>query len=264
MANTAPPAAHQLVYAAPDSDYHSGRDAHDAAMRALLASTWQVMDQVQRPPPTMNDILGAYRAKGDGDREMLLALLNAKTAEENRVAAITALHRTLLDLYNGPGVSPAESAPRVRTESQCAFPSPPSSSYHQSPLVDTQGPRPRRRKSSSPSAYSSEDSLSPQPRKRHRSRSPLSRDRRVRVSYEHAPSLESSFPPSPYSSASSQSSIGSPRSRESMTIGALLTPAHEKDIDMDDRRLSAERTVPRGASPRLARRDRENTLSHRA
>ena len=100
MANTAPPAAHQLVYAAPDSDYHSGRDAHDAAMRALLASTWQVMDQVQvcfypgppppfanlspqRPPPTMNDILGAYRAKGDGDREMLLALLNAKTAEEN-------------------------------------------------------------------------------------------------------------------------------------------------------------------------------------
>lgn len=31
----------------------------------------------------MNDILGAYRAKGDGDREMLLALLNAKAAEEN-------------------------------------------------------------------------------------------------------------------------------------------------------------------------------------
>ena len=95
-------------------------------------------------------------------------------------------------------------------------------------------------------------------------RAPLPRDRRVRVAYEHAPSLESSFPPSPYSSASSQSSIGSPRSRESMTIGALLTPAHEKDIDMDDRRLSAERTVPRGASPRLARRERENTLSHRA
>lgn len=40
----------------------------------------------------MNDILGAYRAKGDGDREMLLALLNAKTAEEN-VRAPPPAHR---------------------------------------------------------------------------------------------------------------------------------------------------------------------------
>ena len=43
----------------------------------------------------MNDILGAYRAKGDGDREMLLALLNAKTAEENvsrYISSILSVH----------------------------------------------------------------------------------------------------------------------------------------------------------------------------
>ena len=219
----------------------------------------------------MNDILGAYKSKGDGDREMLLALLNAKAAEENvsihrsvlrahidtsrqRVAAITTLHRTLLDLYNGTGLPPTDVAESA--ERHCVFPSPPSSSYQHSPTMAAQVSRPRRRKSASPSsAYSSEGSMSPNPRKRHRSRSPAPRERRSRPHYDslNVPALEpSSFPPSPYSS-SSQSSIGSPRSRESMTIGALLTPL-EKDIDMDDRRLS---------SPRI-RRDTETSLSHRA
>jgi hypothetical protein len=31
----------------------------------------------------MHEILAAYTAKGDGDREMLFALLNAKAAEDN-------------------------------------------------------------------------------------------------------------------------------------------------------------------------------------
>ena len=31
----------------------------------------------------MHEILAAYTAKGDGDRDMLFALLNAKTAEDN-------------------------------------------------------------------------------------------------------------------------------------------------------------------------------------
>ncbi|EEB87084.1 hypothetical protein MPER_15722, partial [Moniliophthora perniciosa FA553] len=41
------------------------------------------------PPPTLREILTAYRTKGDGDREMLLAMLNAKTAEDQRLAQNT-------------------------------------------------------------------------------------------------------------------------------------------------------------------------------
>lgn len=37
----------------------------------------------QRPSPTMHEILAAYTAKGDGDRDMLFTLLNAKAAEDN-------------------------------------------------------------------------------------------------------------------------------------------------------------------------------------
>jgi hypothetical protein len=36
----------------------------------------------QAPPPTLRDILGAYKARGDGDRDMLIAMLNAKSAED--------------------------------------------------------------------------------------------------------------------------------------------------------------------------------------
>lgn len=50
MATTAQP-AHSLVAAAPyDADYPA-HPAPDAPMRALLASTWQVMDQVQVRTP---------------------------------------------------------------------------------------------------------------------------------------------------------------------------------------------------------------------
>lgn len=146
-----------------------------------------------------------------------------------------------------------EAGDHDNVEGRCVFPSPPSSSYHQSPVIHTQTHRPRRRKSASPSStYSSEDSLASHSRKRHRSRSPAPRERRPHPQYDSlaVPAQDASFPPSPYSSASSQSSIGSPRSRESMTIGALLTPL-EKDVEMDDRRLSSERTSPR------TRRERE-------
>ena len=34
------------------------------------------------PPPTLREILGAYRSRGDGDREMLMAMLHAKSAED--------------------------------------------------------------------------------------------------------------------------------------------------------------------------------------
>jgi len=46
-----------------------------------------VLISQQPPPPSLREILGAYKAKGDGDRDMLLAMLNAKSAEDQvRVA----------------------------------------------------------------------------------------------------------------------------------------------------------------------------------
>jgi hypothetical protein len=34
------------------------------------------------PPPTLRDILQSYKRGGDGDRELLLSMLNAKAAED--------------------------------------------------------------------------------------------------------------------------------------------------------------------------------------
>lgn len=36
----------------------------------------------QTPPPTLREVLGAYNSRGDGDRDMLIAMLNAKSAED--------------------------------------------------------------------------------------------------------------------------------------------------------------------------------------
>ncbi|KAI0275107.1 hypothetical protein BC834DRAFT_946937 [Gloeopeniophorella convolvens] len=65
--------------------------------KSLLASTWQVLDQP--PPPSLREILGAYRSRGDGDREMLMAMLNAKSAEDQRIASVASLHRSMLEYY---------------------------------------------------------------------------------------------------------------------------------------------------------------------
>ena len=76
----------------------------------------------QPQPPSVREILGAYRMKGEGDREMLLAILQAKTAEDQvrlattyllsstllfhvllqRIAATTKLHQTLLQFNCAP------------------------------------------------------------------------------------------------------------------------------------------------------------------
>jgi len=48
---------------------------------------------------TQKDILGAYKQNGDGDREMLIAMLNAKAAEDQRLANTAALHRSVLEFY---------------------------------------------------------------------------------------------------------------------------------------------------------------------
>lgn len=50
---------------------------------------------LQQPPPSLREILGAYRSKGDGDRDMLIAMLNAKSAEDQVgvVLPLDSLHR---------------------------------------------------------------------------------------------------------------------------------------------------------------------------
>ncbi|KAJ8084319.1 hypothetical protein AAF712_001124 [Marasmius tenuissimus] len=74
------------------------------------------------PPPSLRDILTAYRTKGDGDREMLLAMLNAKSAEDNRLAQTASLQRTLLEVYNQP-LPPIESVSRKRPRESSPPPS---------------------------------------------------------------------------------------------------------------------------------------------
>lgn len=199
----------------------------------------------------MHEILAAYTAKGDGDRDMLFALLNAKTAEDNvshrprfnafrsaadlctqRMAADRNLRRTLLELYRTqPQSSTSAYSGQQHMLPQYPLPSPPTSLYQQSPTVHTQSPVPRRRGSSTSSRSSDENLASPPLRKRRRSRSPHRSDYadyRSRALYDRtAPSQHdtaAAFPASPYSSqSSSHHSGGSPRSREAMTIGSLLS-----------------------------------------
>ncbi|PIL29642.1 hypothetical protein GSI_08279 [Ganoderma sinense ZZ0214-1] len=63
----------------------------DSNMRTILSSSWRVLEQP--PPPTLREILEAYKAKGDGDREMLLAMLNAKSSED-QVGSLSRIHST--------------------------------------------------------------------------------------------------------------------------------------------------------------------------
>lgn len=55
---------------------------------------------LQTPPPSVREILSAYNSKGEGDREMLIALLNAKSAEDQRLAAVAAMHQTVLQMQH--------------------------------------------------------------------------------------------------------------------------------------------------------------------
>ena len=68
-----------MALSAPSLDNDSPA-CYDPALRSLLASTWHILQQP--PPPSLREILGAYKSRGDGDREMLLAMLEAKSAED--------------------------------------------------------------------------------------------------------------------------------------------------------------------------------------
>ncbi|OCH96681.1 hypothetical protein OBBRIDRAFT_830082 [Obba rivulosa] len=282
---------------------------YNSDMQAILASTWHILEQA--PPPSLRDILDAYRSKGDGDRDMLMAMLNAKSAEDQRLAALASLHKTMLDMYQTPVPPPPPMLPlhvpdgvhnhpnhaHAHSHSHthnhgyphsALFPSPSSSSYHSSPS-SAPAPHPERtsharhRTDSSASAVSAASSLNvhapsarerayapsaAHTRKRRRtSRSPAPREHAGRVRsgpaavQDDGPALAHELPPSPYSSSSTHSSGGSPRSREYMAIGSLLSSSldhaqNSKEEDSPKRRTSSERsTTVVTASPRLERRD---------
>ncbi|KAI0359091.1 hypothetical protein OH77DRAFT_1135908 [Trametes cingulata] len=238
----------------------------DPNMKSLLASSWRVLEQP--PPPTLREILEAYKARGDGDREMLLAMLNAKSSEDQRLASIATLHRTMLDMYQAPHAQPGppviplhvpdahHSHPYSHAHH---FPSPPAS-YHHSPhahvpqqLHHEQTPQGRHRTDSSSSMTDSRDrsfaasTSGHQSRKRRRSsRSPPPHyNPRVSTSASQDAASAHDLPPSPYSSASSaQSSGGSPRSRESMAINSLLLNSGADGEDHTPKRnTSSERST---------------------
>lgn len=53
----------------------------------------QLLTTEQTPPPSLREVLGAYNSRGDGDRDMLIAMLNAKSAEDqvshNRIMRVS-------------------------------------------------------------------------------------------------------------------------------------------------------------------------------
>lgn len=71
---------HILIRHRPLPAHHPLAAVDGDDVRALYTTSWHALET--QPPPTIREILAAYRAKGDGDREMLLAMLQAKSAED--------------------------------------------------------------------------------------------------------------------------------------------------------------------------------------
>lgn len=53
---------------------------HNNDIPRMLSTAYALIER--EPPPSLKDIVGAYRSKGDGDRDLLIAMLNAKSAED--------------------------------------------------------------------------------------------------------------------------------------------------------------------------------------
>ncbi|KAF8078278.1 hypothetical protein FPV67DRAFT_1775514 [Lyophyllum atratum] len=205
-------------------------------------------------PPTLREILTAYRAKGDGDRDMLLAMLNAKTAEDQRISSLASLQRTLLEVYQGSALAeyfPSSAAathewqlvltrrraspshliyvirsPGVNIINHITIVCPSSS---RSPHVHHHANLPSMR---DVQIYQHEHL----PRKRHRSSlsPPSPRGYEIRPHSQHG-SQHEHLPPSPYSSSGrSDSAEYSPRSRVSMAIGSLLSSGPSQEAKSEE------------------------------
>jgi len=206
----------------------------------LLASTWQVLDQP--PPPTLREILGAYRSRGDGDREMLMAMLNAKSAEDQRIASVASLHRSMLEYHQISSKQmqerPYHPAPVPTGSSQQ------NGAYHASSPPDAPTAHFSYNPNDTPSQRSNHIHSRPHlhSHKRFRSsESPPSTYRSVPASYTSSPPQG---PPSPYSSHS-DSVDQSPRSRDAMAIGSLLTASARQACDDVDHSLGKDRLQSR-------------------
>jgi len=212
-----------------NTPYESHKFAtHADPVRHLLASAHSSLQQP--PPPSLREILAAYRSRGDGDREMLLALLNAKTAEDQRLSSIVSLHRAMLEIYQSS--SPPEPHHSVASEHYPLRPVPysqPSSHrYHQRVSSPSRSP-PGTQIRKIPQEFIPKQS-SERPSKRHRlSRSPYPTQH---AAYES--SHPEHYPLSPYSSSErSDSAEYSPRSKSSMTIGSLLSTRPTRETSED-------------------------------
>ncbi|KAJ3822646.1 hypothetical protein EV361DRAFT_901344 [Lentinula raphanica] len=188
----------------------------------ILVSALRTLEQT--PPPSLREILNAYRAKGDGDRDMLLAMLNAKNAEDRRIAETSALHRTILESLNHESPSSPNLPPLV-------YPNPSQHPYQTKlPNVSTgQSYASKRTSSHSPPHHT----YSPYHR-------PVSRDS------TSTPPLQ--MPPSPYSAASNPDTNSSPKLKERgmMPIASMLSnesqrSSHSSQASEDGRGLHHSR-----------------------
>ncbi|KAH7340295.1 hypothetical protein B0J17DRAFT_313291 [Rhizoctonia solani] len=143
------------AYASPPRS--TGATSPHQSTKSVLDSTFQALSQA--PPPTIREILGAYSAKGEGDRDMLVALLNAKSAEDQRIAAVATLQQTVLQMQHSLALAQAQAATAQPPQQL------PSPSSGPSPLM---APAPRKRASRAPApAAPRPASRSPSPRYEH-------------------------------------------------------------------------------------------------
>ncbi|QRW07078.1 hypothetical protein RhiLY_06077 [Ceratobasidium sp. AG-Ba] len=95
----------------------SPSQCHASTSKAAIESSLQALSQP--PPPSLREILAAYASKGQGDRDMLIALLNAKAAEESRIAAVATLQHNVLQMQL------SVAAAHIRQQQQCQPPKSP-------------------------------------------------------------------------------------------------------------------------------------------
>ncbi|KAF8759137.1 hypothetical protein RHS01_02704 [Rhizoctonia solani] len=123
------------AYASPP---RSAGAASPQSTKSVLDSTFQALSQ--SPPPTIREILGAYSAKGEGDREMLVALLNAKSAEDQRIAAMATFNKLDPSPLMMPAPAPYQRVPRAPVPSASRplrSPSPRREQYSERTLIHT-------------------------------------------------------------------------------------------------------------------------------
>ncbi|CAE6425510.1 unnamed protein product [Rhizoctonia solani] len=142
-----------MAYASPPRS--TGAASPHSSTKSVLDSTFQALSQA--PPPTIREILGAYSTKGEGDREMLVALLNAKSAEDQRIAAVAALQQTVLQMQHSLAIAQAQAAAPQQLPSPRSGPSP----------LMAPAPAPRKRVSRAPAPAAPRPSRSPSPRYEH-------------------------------------------------------------------------------------------------